>query len=231
MTHPVQRIIDLAISALLGAALFAVGRFFIHEPLGLALWSAAATICLLPVAQAFLPVIGANHRQECLCHWRYAFAVAPIIVGAGLIAGWIPSVIIAAVALSLIGGASLLAAFRLPPTYAIAFTMLGASLAFTWPIWAANLLAAHDVGSWLQRFVDCSPAFALNATVSPEDALTHRPIAYRMMNLGQDVSYAMPANVWPCVGGHAGVGIVGLIGWGLFGRRWTRMKICHPEEL
>jgi hypothetical protein len=224
MQHPAQRIIDLAIAAMIGGACFGVGRFFIHEPLGFALWSTVSMIILLPVAQAFLPVIGTtNHRPECLCHWRYVFAALPLIVGVGLIAGWIPAGIVAAVALSLIGGASLLNAFRLPPAYAIAFTMLGASLAFTWPIWAANLIAAHDLGPWVQRFVDFSPAFALNAALSPEDALTHRPIAYRLMNLGQDVSYTMPANVWPCVALHAGVGIVGLVA-GMIGRGWTRMN-------
>lgn len=210
LPHPVQRIIDLAIAALLGGALFAIGKHAIHDPLGLALWSAIACVCILPVA--FVPAITSRRDvKEHLCHGRYAFAALPLIVGVGVIVGWTASFLIAAVALSLIGGASLVVAIRIPPSYAIAMTIFGATLAFTWPVWASGLLEHHDFEPWLQRAVDVSPAFAINSVVSPEDALTHRPTAYRLMNLGQDVSYAMPATIWPCIALHAGLGLLGLL--------------------
>lgn len=230
MTLPTIHPRSLIAPAVLGGLLFAVGPMTLHEPLGVALWSVVAAIVLLPaampiampteVAQAFLPVSSpADQRHESLCHSRYAAACAPVIVGVAVVAGMKPAIVIAVVAASLAGGAEILRTLRLPATLAIAMTILGASIAFTWPIWAAGLLMTHDLGAWLQRAVNVSPSFALNAAIAPDAPLTHRPLAYRRMNLGQDVSYAMPRSVWPCVVLHAGTGLVGWIG-----RRWTRMN-------
>ena len=230
MVQALRQARSLLVPVLIAIAAFSVGPIVLREPLGIALWAAVAAIALLPlaypssVAQAFLPVSTEGrasislHRQEGLDHWSYSVAGIALAVGTVIFAGALPGVVIAAVAWSLLGGTQVLVALRLPAAFAIAAVMVGAALSLTWPIWGAGLLATHDLGPWLQRIVNISPPFALNAAIAPDDALTHRPLAYRLMNLGQDVNYAMPPSVWPCVLLHAAVGLVGSTA-ALFGGR------------
>jgi hypothetical protein len=242
MTAAKGKVLRLLAAALIGAAMFAAGPLLLGEPLGIALWAVVTTIILLPlalhasVARVFLPVSGEAEVaspgnglcNDRLCDWTYALAAAAVVSGTLAFAGALPAIVVAAVAWSLIGSAQLLSTLRMPVAAAIAVTVVAALLSFAWPIWAADLLARHDIGPWLQRLVNISPSFALNAAVAPDDPLTHRPMGYRLMNLGQDVNYAMPTSVWPCVLLHAAVGLLGMIG-----RGWTRMnadKKDRPEE-
>ena len=56
------------------------------------------------------------------------------------------------------------------------------------------------------------PLFALNRVMIDQGAWTSGDIAYRLLTpLGQDVAYALPDTVWPCVIGHLGVTAVCLV--------------------
>lgn len=55
------------------------------------------------------------------------------------------------------------------------------------------------------------PLFAINGNIDPTDAFTHRPLAYRLMNLGQDVFYEMPRSILPCVLVHVASGLPGIL--------------------
>jgi hypothetical protein len=230
MTRPKIYLRIVLAPAPLGAALFATGSVMLHETLGIALWSIVAVIVLLPlelekhVARASLRESSVIPNRETLGHDRYIAACLFVVLGVGIVAGWKAGTVIAAVAASLAGGVQILRSLRVPTTLAITMTMIGASLSFSRPFWAAGLLMTHDLGTWLQQLVSISPAFALNESIAPDAPLTHRPLAYRLMNLGQDVSYAMPTSAWPCVLLHAAVGFAGWIG-----RRWTRINADEAE--
>jgi len=101
----------------------------------------------------------------------------------------------------------------------------GRIAAFTWMAWfAAPVTLAHamlgshgvTIASAITRF---HPLFALNRIVIDQGAWTSGDIAYRLLTpLGQDVAYALPGSVLPCVIGHLIVTGVCLFCW----RFWAR---------
>jgi hypothetical protein len=202
-------------------ALIGIGRAAVIEPLGLALW------CVV-VAWLCVPLMWDASGVDAS---RYAVVLAVVTIGAMAFAGFIPALIVAAVALSMMGGVLLLAALRVPAAVAIGMVLVSTAIAFGWPVWAATFLTRVNTDPWLQWLVNVSPAFALNAALSPEDPLTHRPLAYQLMNLGQDVMYSMPASAWPCVVLHGAVGVVGVGGWWVVSRRSSRVRPTTHDQL
>lgn len=60
---------------------------------------------------------------------------------------------------------------------------------------------------FLTRF---HPLFAMNRIVIEQGAWTNSDLAYRLLTpLGQDVAYALPESIWPCVMGHLMVTVAG----------------------
>jgi hypothetical protein len=88
-------------------------------------------------------------------------------------------------------------------TLAIALTTLIALAWLSFPIWlrsdrTASLVAFH-------------PIFAMNSVSTLLGVWTQQPILYRLTTLGQDVPYALPTSIWPCVILHGVIGLVLLI--------------------
>ena len=217
-------VLELLLPAAVGLTLAMIALVRIDEPLGRALGMVVAVVVLLPLAMSarrFGP-----HRLSIV---SYTAAALPVFVATLCACGFASMAILFAVALSLIAGPALLPRLRVRIDLAIGLTIASALVAFTWPIWMSGILARVELGPWLQRMVDVSPAFALNAAIAPYDPLTHRPLMYRLTNLGQDVSYTLPSSLWPCVLLHAGMGIVGLVG-GFVGRGWTRIDADEEKE-
>ncbi len=70
------------------------------------------------------------------------------------------------------------------------------------PVW----LFPHLSNAAVQRVIDLHPLFAINTAI-PLSVWTEAPLAYRLLNLNQDVAYSMPAGVWWCVVVHCVVGL------------------------
>ncbi|CAN5572386.1 hypothetical protein BH09PLA1_BH09PLA1_02830 [soil metagenome] len=71
------------------------------------------------------------------------------------------------------------------------------------PIWLRTAFAASLVG--------VHPMFAINGVNKSLGIWTQQPIMYRLTTLGQDVPYALPASIWPCVILHGAIGLLLLI--------------------
>ena len=200
----------MLVSFVTGALVAGVGAIALREPMAVAFWGVVGVVIVLPLML----------RRGV----DYAAAVVPIVASVAW-AGGRAAIVVAAVAASLWGGASVLRALRVPLEVAIVAMIVQAIAFTTWPLWAARFLLAYD----LQRVVDLAvrfgPLFAINRAIDPTDAFTHRPVAYRWMNLGQDVPYALPATIWPCVLLHGSIGVAGIIS-----RRWARMNADEERK-
>jgi hypothetical protein len=64
----------------------------------------------------------------------------------------------------------------------------------TWPIWASSALRGHAI-IWP---VAIHPLFAINSACRDLGIWTEQRVAYRLTNMGQDVTYQLPATVLPC---------------------------------
>ena len=80
----------------------------------------------------------------------------------------------------------------------------------TAPVWLLHHLQTPELLPWMGKLIAVHPLFAMN-TIWPLGVWTESPIAYRIMNLNQDVFYQLPSSPWPSVLMHTSVGIVGLI--------------------
>ncbi len=74
-----------------------------------------------------------------------------------------------------------------------------AILWLTWPMWTARIIVGMEWELVVDRMVSISSPFVLNMLIEPGDVLTHRPLAYRYLTLGQDTSYAMPTTIAWCI--------------------------------
>lgn len=83
--------------------------------------------------------------------------------------------------------------------------VLGA-LWLAFPVWGLHHLSAV----WMQRVINLHPLFALNA-IWPGPVWTEGQLAYHLVNLNQDVPYALPATPIGCIVVHALFG--GLLIW------------------
>ena len=197
-----------------GAALTSVVVVVIEEPLGRAFGALFITVLLLPFAADDLGDDAANGvsttAQRPAPRWiDYSIAVLSPILAAAFTAGAIAALVIAAVASSMIGLVMFLTAIRLPTRFAIALVIVQSILLLSWPVWAAQVLLHVNTDRWLQWLINLSPTFALNAQIAPSDPFTHRPLMYRLANLGQDISYAMPGSAWPSIVLHTAIAFVG----------------------
>jgi hypothetical protein len=74
----------------------------------------------------------------------------------------------------------------------------------SWPVWM-SLDGVRSAGTvaWL---VWAHPIFAINAVLPQLGTWTHQPLMYQLTRLGQDVPYALPDGVVPCVAAHLAIG-------------------------
>ena len=141
----------------------------------------------------------------------FATAAAIVVGGVIVVSGPGAATVVAAVAFALWGGVALLTACWVDSRFAAMLVLVASLALLTWPIWAATLLLRFDVQPLVDGAVRFGPLFAINRAIDATDAFTHRPWSYRWMNLGQDVPYAMPTTIWPCVAVHAATGAAGWI--------------------
>jgi hypothetical protein len=72
----------------------------------------------------------------------------------------------------------------------------------SWPIWLAPALRSEwgaDVVAWLTPIY---PPLVFQSVAPQLGDFTHGPLSYALMNLGQDVPYALPTSVWWCAAVH-----------------------------
>ncbi len=149
---------------------------------------------------------------------RAILALVMLLALAPLRAGWVAAIVVGIgvwISTAQQHAASALAAGAVVTSFGVAMAACGGRWAvrcgvmillgmvwLTWPMWSARAGASQR---WTDYAVAMSPVFAINASISPTDAITHRPTAYEISSLGQDTSYAMPKSAWPCVGFHLAV--------------------------
>ena len=74
---------------------------------------------------------------------------------------------------------------------------LGVGMLLVWlgaPVW----LSHHLSGASVQRMVEVHPLFAINGVIG-WSVWTEAPLAYRVLNLNQDVYYALPSSPLACI--------------------------------
>lgn len=191
-----------AASFVVGALVGSTGVLIASDPIGRALWCLAGVVMLLPMAMPARAGVD----------WKsYLSATAPVVLITILAAGFRPAAVVASVALSLIGMLALLVRIGIPCAFAIGLLLVQSVLFLAWPVWTAHLLLKFDSQRLVDLLVNVGPVFAINASIDPTDAITHRPLAYRLMNLGQDLPYTMPRSVWRCVIVHTLAGVPGIL--------------------
>ena len=115
--------------------------------------------------------------------------------------------------------AGLSVAFRAArlPTLACSTIVTLAGLAWlTWPIWMSRTWDGAQSQSTIMPFVAVHPAMAVNGQVFRQfGTWSEQSIAYRLTDLYQNVPYALPKSIWPCVlvHGAAGAAFIGLSAW------------------
>ena len=78
---------------------------------------------------------------------------------------------------------------------ASAVTIVLALAWLLWPIWTSPWITA-DGAAWLSP---AHPLLAANHAVLDLGVWTQQSLVYRYTALGQDVPYALPESIWPCV--------------------------------
>ena len=73
----------------------------------------------------------------------------------------------------------------------------------TWPVWAAPFLDI-TLARWL---TPAHPLMAINRVVLHMGAWAEQPLMYEHATLNQDVPYALPRSIWPCVIVHAAIAL------------------------
>ena len=140
------------------------------------------------------------------CVWAYAASLDTITPTELAAAVWV----LVSVALAIAGLVRVARFVGLRAPYASAGVFVVFSLWLTWPIWLAHALltpAGPMLVAWL---MPAHPLFALNGLLVHLGIWTQQPVAYAtLMNLNQDVPYALPPGVVPGALLHAGVAAVG----------------------
>ena len=85
------------------------------------------------------------------------------------------------------------------PLASAAITTIVSLAWLTWPIWTSPWLTA-GIASWL---TPVHPPLAINHVLLDLGVWTQQPWMYRHTALGQDVAYALPQSIWPCVLVHS----------------------------
>lgn len=196
-----------------GAVLASAGAATLNDPIMRAFWDVACVVMLLVLAwegrsSCAAARVSPQHDVDWL---SYTLACSAVLIVTVLGAGTGAAIVVASIAFSLLGMLLLLTWFGLPVTLSIAILLLQSVLFLTWPIWSSSLLVLFDCQRVIDLLVKIGPLFAINGSIDPTDAFTHRPLAYRLMNLGQDVPYEMPRSIWPCVLVHVASGLPGIL--------------------
>jgi hypothetical protein len=90
----------------------------------------------------------------------------------------------------------------------------------TWPIWTSPWITA-EAASWL---APAHPPLAMNRILLELGIWTQQPWMYRHTTLGQDVAFALPRTIWPCVLLH------GVMALGLLARPARAMRPLDPAR-
>jgi hypothetical protein len=125
-------------------------------------------------------------------------------------------VVLAAWAGALAGVAVALRWARLPALASSAVVTLAGLAWLTWPIWMSRTWDGAESASTIAPFVKVHPGLVVNGQLFRQfESWTERSIAYRLTDLYQNVPYALPKSIWPCVLVHGGVAAVfiGLSVW------------------
>jgi hypothetical protein len=77
----------------------------------------------------------------------------------------------------------------------------------TWPVWMSPWVTA-SAAAWL---APAHPLLAINHVMANLGVWTQQRLMYPYTALGQDVPYAMPRSIWPCVLVHGIVGLMALL--------------------
>jgi len=96
----------------------------------------------------------------------------------------------------------------------------------TWPVWTASFLNI-TLARWL---TPAHPLMAINAVVLDHGVWLEQPLMYRYSTLGDDVPYALPGSIWPCVLVHGAIGLLLLAPewWRARGRSQRREAAVEP---
>jgi hypothetical protein len=96
----------------------------------------------------------------------------------------------------------------LRPLGAAAIVTTLALLWLTWPIWLAPWLhgpQGQTLAGWL---IAAHPLLAVNGIAQHLGIWSQQALAYRVMNLGQDISYTLPTRILPAAALHVGITVL-----------------------
>jgi hypothetical protein len=80
----------------------------------------------------------------------------------------------------------------------------------TWPVWMSPFLNI-TLAAWL---TPAHPLLTINSVVLNHGVWLQQPLMYRYSTLGDDVPYALPQSIWPCVIVHIAIAALLLApGW------------------
>jgi hypothetical protein len=188
------------------------------ETLGFYLGAVMAVTLLLPVmvaAEARLRdvmIVGGTMIAAVAIGWLLS-ALGPNLS----FVQWLAcSLLLAAYALALLGLTRSTAAWMA--------TLLGVAW-LTWPVWTSPFLNI----TLARLLTPAHPMLTINAVLFDHGAWLEQPLMYRYSALGQDVPYALPQSIWPCVIVHALIGLI-LLGPGWWrAREQSRMREAAAE--
>lgn len=95
---------------------------------------------------------------------------------------------------------------------AAGLTVIMALLWLLAPIWLFPHLQSASLLPWMQRVINVHPVFAINGAV-PLSIWSEMPIAYTIMNLNQDIPYALPASPIASILVHTAMGSLLCLIW------------------
>ena len=134
--------------------------------------------------------------------------IAVLINGQLSIRQWLACyLILLAVLLLQLGIAARFRRVRLTPLSSASASLFVTLLWLTSPIWLLHHLQTPALLPVMHRLIAIHPLFAINSAI-PAVIWTESPIAYRLMNLNQDVPYALPGSAIPCVLLHTVAGLI-----------------------
>jgi hypothetical protein len=113
----------------------------------------------------------------------------------GLLAAMRVGGVIGSFALLLAAAVRLLEALRVPAIPAAAACIVAGLAWIAAPLWACGDANPAEI----QRLVSIHPLLAINAAMLNTGNWTEQPLTYQLTTLGQDVAYALPVSVLPCV--------------------------------
>lgn len=100
----------------------------------------------------------------------------------------------------LVSSRRLLMRCGLPEVVARALVVIGGLIYLGWPMYLARAWTNGRVSGLLDGLTSYHPLLVMNGLYPELGDWTHRPIAYRyLVNLGQDVPFALPASAWPLI--------------------------------